>query len=393
MAEEVTDIEEPDDLRALLGDGPMEFPTPTKREFKPWHRPRKQYVRRVQWSREIGRLARDLKLAEGELRYLTLPGNDLLDVRHIANTICLPHKVKLRYLGFNTAAMPKAADQSKLNISQFSANRMDCIHPESEVFPGDFREVGDSNSVPWRRVRREGPFHVINIDLCGGFAGREKSNGIPNYFKALQAILHNQASSDEDFLLFITTRMDDDNVADDKKEALLQLAQQIHDACEAYASGFAEAWGVPEGDLPVRVSEFFGAGEAFMMGLTQWIVSHGVEAGLKASVCSFMTYRTGSSGGEDDIVSLAIRFKPDPFIPADRYGLAGPRAVPEPDSAKLCKQSAAIPRRVRDRVRVDEILRSQSDEFQRCIEESSMLLGAAGYDPDRYCEWVAQEGG
>ncbi|MDQ1068802.1 PP_RS20740 family protein [Streptomyces canus] len=393
MAEEVTDIDEPDDLRALLGDGPVPFPTETKREFKPWHRPRKQYVRRAQWSREIGFLARDLNLSQGELRYLTLPGNDLLDIRHIADTVCLRHEVTLRYLGFDTAAMPQSADQTGLNIAQFSVKGMNFIHPESEVFPGDFREVGISNSVPWRRIRREGPFHAINIDLCGGFAGREKSSGIPNYFKALQAILQNQASSDEEFLLFITTRMDDDSVAEDKKETLIQLAQEIHDACQEYASEFAKAWGVQESSSPVQVSEHFGAGEAFMLGLTQWIISHGVDVGLKASVKSFMTYRTGSEPGEDDIVSLAIRFKPDPFIPADRYGLAEPSMIPESHAGKLCKQSAAAPKRVRDRVHVDEILRTSAEEFQKCIEESSKLLGAAGYDPDRYSEWATQESG
>ena len=98
---------------------------------------------------------------------------------------------------------------------------------------------------PWQRVRSAGPFHAINLDLCGGFAGREKAEGIPNYFAALQALLQNQTSSDQDFLLFITTRMDDDSIDTEVKASLNEVAQSIHDTCEAYASEFASAWGLP----------------------------------------------------------------------------------------------------------------------------------------------------
>lgn len=390
MSEEIVGSDETDDLRALLGDGPVPFPEKAERDFQPWHRPRKQYVRRDQWCREISRLARDLGLANGELRYLTLPGNDLLDIRHIAETICSPQQVKLRYLGFNSAATPTSKDQPELNAAQFSINRLSCIQPESEVFPGDFRLVGDSRSVSWQRVRREGPFHAINIDLCGGFAGREKGRGAPNYFTALQALLQNQTSSDEDFLLFITTRMDDDNVDGEVKGKLLQLAQDAHDTCPGYASAFAEAWGV-QGDSPVSVPEFVDAGEAFMLGLTQWIISRGISVGLKASVRSFMTYRTGSGAGDDDIVSLAIRFKSDPVIHADPLGLVKLPNKMASEAEKRCAQSSVVPRRVNGRARVDEILRNQAEEFERCIRESSALLGSAGYNPNSYREWVLQE--
>ncbi|MFE5816951.1 hypothetical protein ACFQ6S_26590 [Streptomyces sp. NPDC056479] len=393
MSEEATGSDESDDLLALLGEGPVPFPERTERKFQPWHRPRKQYVRRVQWCREIGFLARDLQLADRELRYLTLPGNDLLDIRHIAENICSPHDVKLRYLGFNSAAAPTAADQPELNAAQFSINRLDCIQPQSEVFPGDFRSVGEVRSVPWQRMRREGPFHAINIDLCGGFAVHEKGEGAPNYFAALQEILHNQESSDEEFLLFITTRMDDDNVDSEAMKTLLRLAQDIHDTCQKYSAAFAAAWGLQESSGPVRMPEIVGTGEAFMLGLTQWIIASGVSFGLKAYVRSFMTYRTGSGDGEDDIVSLAIRFKPDPITRPDAYGLARTSTSAPSAADKLCDQSAIVPRRVRERARVDEILRNQADEFERCIAESSALLNAAGYDASLYRDWLTQVDG
>ncbi|MFF0654991.1 hypothetical protein [Micromonospora tulbaghiae] len=264
------------------------------------------------------------------------------------------------------------------------------MHPDSEVFPGDFRMVGNNRSIPWQRVRRAGPFHAINIDLCGGFAGEEKSAGIPNYFAALQALLQHQAYSNEDFILFITTRMDDGNVAPETLEKLNSIAQAIHDTCEEYANEFAGAWGIPAPAAPIRIREVASTAEAFMLGLTQWIVSRGVHSGLKASVRSFMTYRTGGESGEDDIVSLAIRFKPDPIL-HDPYGLV--RVVPAQVSAdeRERQQSPAIPRKVRGRTMVDHVLRTQAEAFERCMEESRMLLTSAGFDGDSYRAWVMTE--
>ncbi|MER7991791.1 hypothetical protein ABTW80_02465 [Micromonospora chalcea] len=345
----------------------------------------------MQWSREIGLLIRDLRLSEGELRYLTLPGPDLLDVRHLALTICTREEVKLKYLGFNTAALPLADSQTELNSAQFSVNRLANVHPDSEVFPGDFRMVGNSRSIPWQRVRRAGPFHAINIDLCGGFAGVEKPAGIPNYFAAMQALLQNQSHSSEDFVLFITTRMDDDNVDSETLEKLNSIAQAIHDTCEEYASEFADAWGLSTKGRPIHIRQVASTAEAFMLGLTQWIVSRGIRSGLKASVRSFMTYRTGIEPGEDDIVSLAIRFKPDPIL-HDPHGLVQVVPAQVPAEERERQQSTAIPRKVRGRVMVDKVLRSQADAFERCVEESAMLLASAGFDGDSYRTWVMTEG-
>ncbi|MDV7220142.1 PP_RS20740 family protein [Streptomyces prunicolor] len=395
MSEEVAGSDGAEDLEALIGAGPLDFPEKAVREFRPWHRPRKQYVRRVQWSHEIWNLTTDLMRANGELhefRYLTLPGNDLLDIRHIAETICSPRQMKLRYLGFNSAAIPTSADQAALNGIEFSTIRTNWIESESQVFPGDFRRVADARSVPYKQMWKRGPYHAINIDLCGGFAGREKTEGAPNYFGALRAILQNQARSDDDFLLFITTRMDDDNIDNGAKGVLLQLAQEIYDTCKGYASAFAEAWGIQEDVAPVRVPEVVATGESFMLGLTQWIISTGVSFGLKASVRSFMTYRTGYGLGDDDIVSLAIRFKVDhPTIPPDPHGLARIFNTPVSEAEKKCEQSISVPRRVRERTYVDKILQEQAEEFEKCIVESAALLGSAGYDPDSYRSWVMHE--
>ncbi len=54
-----------------------------QKEFKPWHRPRKQWIRVKQWKQETLRLVDAITLTDRPLTYLSLPGDDLLDVRVI----------------------------------------------------------------------------------------------------------------------------------------------------------------------------------------------------------------------------------------------------------------------------------------------------------------------
>jgi hypothetical protein len=387
LTDDTAQEEGDDGLQALLGTGPIPFPERSERKFQPWHKPRKQYVRRMQWRRELGFLIRDIGDIN-ELRYLTLPGSDLLDIRYLADSICRPKNICLKYLGFNTAASPSAAGQADFNNGEYTAIRHSSINRNSRVYGSDFREAGTMHSLPWMQINNEKPFHAINLDLCGGFAGKEKGAGLQNYFTALKVLLQHQREAKEEFLLFITTRMDDDNVDSQNQEKLTSLAQTIYDTCSTYSSEFNAAWGITTQPSLVKVSEEVEPTEAFMLGLTQWIVGEGISLRLKASVRTFMTYRTGSMTGEDDIVSLAIRFKPDPVIEPDSSDLVHSTVSDDSERAKHCQQSSPIPKKVKNREHVDAILRQQADEFEQCITESSELLAKAGYDSGSYREWV-----
>jgi hypothetical protein len=72
-------------------------------------------------------------------------------------------------------------------------------------------------------------------------ADNDSKSGVPDYFAAIQALLLNQQSSGEDFLLFLTTRIGDKSTSADSLEALVKLTRQMHDGCSSYSSEFAEA--------------------------------------------------------------------------------------------------------------------------------------------------------
>jgi len=102
------------------------------KEFAAWHHPRKQFVRIQQWCAEVRKLIPQLGLGHGEpFRYLTLPGNELLDVRAI-HGVCSALNVKLRYLGFNSVGA-NTPDQIELALSQSEVRGLSSIDEFSAV--------------------------------------------------------------------------------------------------------------------------------------------------------------------------------------------------------------------------------------------------------------------
>src|SRR5712671_1554546 len=121
MSEQETDnnsVEASDELSEdIVGVGEYRFSVPGKKNFLPWHRPRKQFVRNDQWCHYIQELLKELNMDSGTLTYFGLPGVDLLDVRYFGAVVCEPRSLKLRFLGFNSAAAPDSDEQIEMNIS------------------------------------------------------------------------------------------------------------------------------------------------------------------------------------------------------------------------------------------------------------------------------------
>src|SRR5712671_7392259 len=145
MSEQETDnnsVEASDELSEdIVGVGEYRFSVPAKKQFLPWHRPRKQFVRNDQWCYFIAELIDEVKEVGGTLTYFGLPGVDLLDIRYFGSVICEPRSLKLRFLGFNSAARPQSEEQAELNISLDEISKTPSFDPRSEIVPDDIREL------------------------------------------------------------------------------------------------------------------------------------------------------------------------------------------------------------------------------------------------------------
>lgn len=360
---------------------------PEAKEFLPWHRPRKQYVRHHQWCEQIERMLDDAPLTDGTLKYLGLPGVDLLDLRHFHATLCEPRNINLRFLGFNSSARPSSTAHTELNISLDEVRRLEHVDPMSHVIGDDFALVAKENSIACSKARELGPYDVINLDLCDGFGAQAPGELNNSYYNAVSSLFAIQARSKSPWLLLLTTRADKQNVNVDLLQILLSKYIDNLANCEAFLDASREKFAIETEDALRAAAETpDGLLSVFLTGLCKWFLGLALAHQPPTSVelRSVIGYRVDGDAEHEDLVSLALRFTPT-FVPAgDPLGLANHQAA-APDE---CVLSTRALKRVAKRVDADKKLADDATLNQSMIDATASLLGLARYDTDAYKAWV-----
>ncbi len=377
----------PSHLRDLLGStAPALIPVP-RPAFQAWHRPRKQYVRSDQWLPEMLNLVDTFVVPEDEFRYLSLPGDDFLDIRYIHDNLCLEKEKRIRFLGFNRAVNNNGMHAATINTNLDAIRRLQRVDVRSDVLGQDLRTVGRVNSAPRKVVQRFGSFHAINIDLCDGFAKDGAGNVNPNLFDVLQVLLEAQTRTVNDSLLFITSRIDSNQTSDEIQKIFTDVIQNNIEGCPPFASAIALQW--PNLDSVDHFAQLSGE-DLFVLGITKYIISQASKFRLDVVLKSVLTYRVQPLAEKDDIVSLAIRLHPNRETGEDPYQLARHAHAVSNVSAE-CRAEAKIPARVRNQKSIDSKLSEDAALRARCIDETEKLLGATGYDIASYRAWLSQK--
>ncbi len=365
----------------IFGDVEYALPQTQPKEFKPWHKPRKQYVRREQLSVLLRRLYRKREAAD-PLRYLGLPGTDLIDLRYLYEQLCRANDRQLSFLGFNTEAQPKNAAQAQLNISLDEVRRLPNVDPQSDVISDDFRLVGNPDSVAWSRTLQLGPFDVVNIDLCDGLASEPPQND-GSIYGALARLMALQARNSKPWLLLITTRVGPGMFDADAEQLLMDRFRKNVADCEGFAEACEE---LLESD--VRTIDPATCSERDLVNLMTAAIGKWLSALLQAhapsrvELASTHGYRVNPAAGGEDLVSLAFCYDPVIEAPQDAFSPTMPTLDHECATAKdILKQSA-------DRQDVDNMLERQPDLNEELIDETEQLLEAARYEVARYRQWL-----
>jgi len=364
-----------------------EAPIPEKKPFLPWHRPRKHFVRHEQWQQQIEILANAGQLEHQTIRYLGLPGTDLLDIRHFHRTLCEPKELMLRFLGFNTAAQPQNTGQTELNISLDEVSKLPRIDPLSEVIADDFCFLADESSKAWNRAKDLGPFDVINLDLCNGFAKHKPGCLDNNHYNAVNKLMALQAGKKHSWLLFLTTRTGQQDIN----------AEVLTKFIEKYRSNLAECVSFQEksltdfkignaGDLDQEVQTPDGHLSVFLVGLCNWMIGIGVgqQPPFNVSVSSVLGYRVWPNATHNDLVSIAFRFDPTFAAAPDRMGIAGIKDT-RPSECQLVTATVGC---IKDRQCVDTILRDDPAVMTSMVEATAELLAMARYDIADFRSWL-----
>ncbi len=179
-------------------------PAPAK-EFKPWHKPRKQWMRLNQWIKETEALIPSLRFDGRPLRYLSLPGEDMLDIRVMAK-LCQKKALRLKCLGYDEGARRRTS-QTEVSISRTEISAV--IEPDSVIIADNLSVLKNIKSQGFKYVREHGPFDVINLDLCGAISCVND----PDNHQVLHNLCEYQMQhSREKWLLFLTTRAEYEQV-------------------------------------------------------------------------------------------------------------------------------------------------------------------------------------
>jgi len=358
---------------------------PLERDFMPWHKPRKQVVREEQWGAEVEWLLGCKPSDDKALKYLGLPGADLLDVRYLYQRFCTNGEHELTFLGFDESAKPASPHRDALNISLSEVRSLEYVDRRSDVLGDDFRRLADADSIAWDLAQRLGPFDAINIDLCGHLAHDEPAIDLSIY-NAIHQLCGLQQRRSHPWALFLTSRVNKVNIDNNALALLLAALEKNIDRCVEFATAFQAQLGISE------VSEqsaggwddsvFFGA---VTVALAKWLLGLAQAMRNMFSVSSTIAYRVWADAPYLDMLSIVLRFEPVPSIPPDSMGLASA----SPAFPTECAQAAKLPARVSGIVDIDALLEAETSLWEIFQEKSAALLQQARYNPEKYREWAA----
>ncbi len=228
-----------------------------KREFKPapWHRPRKQFIRKRQWSWEIGEqiLRRASPELESPIRVCGFPSSDYLDLLSMRE-LCEEWGRKVKYLGFDASAATRAGEESEDRgeavdlYSSLQKQRMiassSFVHPGSLLFPDRFELLRHSTSQARRILERFGNFDVVNLDICGCIISPNRDRAT-EVLEALSELLRWQSTQRmAPWLLFVTTHSSPRSVNREGCRVLIDAIRENAAESGDFRAGFTERAGI-----------------------------------------------------------------------------------------------------------------------------------------------------
>jgi len=371
----------------LLGTNSYDFERPPKKDFLPWHRPRKQFVREKQWAEQLLKLVTDSPPETGVIKYLGLPGDDLLDLRHFHDKICAPNGLKLKFLGFNKGMKPGEEHKTELEISLDEVNRLPYVDNTSKLVDYDFTNIALPRSSAWNDSRKMGPFDIINIDLCDGFAKQPLSGFKQTHYNTLSTLMTLQSRRIQPWLLMLTTRTDSEGVDSNVFQRLKSLYDKNLEECTIFGHASNEYFSVNTLEsLEGYCKNELGFSNIFIISLCKWILGIALDQNppSKMALKNAFGYKVFAKSTCPNLVSIAIEITPTFSTSVDRLGLV----TNTPETIDECTLATRILKRVNKQLDVDKILEEDTEMMSAMITSTSALLNQARYDITNFENWV-----
>lgn len=367
------------------------------RQFRPWHKPRKQYLRRKQWWKEIDALLSDVKMSPDNrvLRYLTLPSEDMIDVRVLSEELGAKG-IKLKYLGYCDVKAGSDFDQ-RMNLADSAVRGSPSVEGSSLIVRERLEDTANEASLAYRALHEHGPFHAVNVDLCQSFA-KPRAEAAFACVDAIGSIVRVQIERlQKSWLLFVTTRVTPSHIDASHLEAFVQaILNNIHRSAE-FRSQSEEIFAAEGLALTAKLA---GAKELpfdefktlFCMGLGKWLLAYVSRATPQLKVEMLPSYYYTVHAGNPDMLSLAYRCTLISQAPEDPAGLVIGAGVPSAGGEAKCDEvmlGLKILEHTRGLTNLDAYLLSKPEEMAAMTSESARFLRLAGYNVDSYAAFAS----
>ncbi|MEG8021634.1 PP_RS20740 family protein [Sphingomonas aerolata] len=355
----------------------------------PWHRSRKQIIRRDQWGllserlivHEKGTPALPTQFGGAhEVRYLTLPGSDFLDVEMIGE-LARAHGCTLTSVGFLAGAQGNPTI-ARGELRQEGLIEAGVISPQSYTFNRRIEEITKKSGAAYRELSNKGPFHVINLDACGSIAP-PNNQGANRIIDVVHALLEYQfAKFRGRWLLFLTSDVRQEQF---DEETILKLFTAIKSNAHQYADFKADAellFANDIEDFEASLMAYVGSGidnfmKGFALGFSKWLLMLAREAGWDMKMhTSFCYSTTPEHDARATMPCLAFEFRPPAPRLVDPTGIA----APAPDAPQTYGERAlTVLSKVAGMQNLDERLAANAVERAQLVEETKNWLGKIGY--------------
>lgn len=366
-----------------LGLQEFELLPPPRRQYDGWHLPRKQMIRHSQWSEPLRDIVAARADPRGPIRYLGLPGADLLDLHHFHRQLCVPTGHQLRFIGFDRAARTQDEGNTLINTVFADLIRDPLVEDGSHLYGDDLYQIIDKSSVPFREVQRKAPFDVVNLDFCKPVVGEDMST-TEGFYALIKRIFLIQRTNDP-WLLLLTSRVSFDSFATGTLEQLLRLLEACRDSCAGFNEALLRAIEVvkpltaPEAEKLDR-EQFFKIASS-LAGL--WIVGTAGETACRITLVNAVGYAV--HGDDLDMLSLSIKVEPN-------YDLTQASPASDASNEAECAQKSRVLSTILSLDNLDEYLRSNPAWSERSTRESVALMKSANHPIGPYLEWLADKG-
>lgn len=382
-----------EDFEAVFGTEPEQPPViQSRRDFAPWHHPVKQLIRKRQWADLTVRLLGDLEPTPSVLRYFTMPGPDLLDVR-VLSDVSAARNIPVEFFGFDSAGQDisggaqSRSDEGAAAIARAALRQAGRITGESVVLKGRVEDIVYDKTHASTQLLRQQPFHVVNLDACSHLTKR--SGDIPNLFDALKVLLQHQLRADFPWLLFLTTRCDPTLLFDAGDLFKERISENLRLSPDGFGDALASLLETERSDLDQAIAAAWGREDScfskmYCVGLGKFLLHlYNGQPNSPADVELVSAYAYNIHPEEPKMLALAFRITPAArqMFPPSIGGMVATRQL-EPERAIRVAEKAAKLWLLDEAMRKDEAVRKEA------LEGTAALLRSAGYDIDAWERWL-----